>query len=89
MTSLRPRAEAHVRSQASLCEIWIGQSVSGIGFSRSTSLSPWQHHSTYAPHSFHSSSTDAVEYYQLTATLNNSFLPPHASLSQSIQGVKL
>jgi len=33
VTSLRPRKEeAHVRSKASLCEIWIGPSVSGIGF---------------------------------------------------------
>jgi len=63
VTSLRPRTEeAHVRFQASRCEIWNGQSGSGIGFSHSTSVFPWQHHSTYAPHSFHSSSTDAIKY---------------------------
>ena len=46
------RPGERVRSQVSLCEICGGQSGTVIDFSPSTSVSPWQYHSTNAPHPF-------------------------------------
>jgi hypothetical protein len=48
-------AEARVRSQVIPCEICRGRSVTGTGFSPSTSVFPCKYHSTNAPYS--SSST--------------------------------
>jgi hypothetical protein len=42
-------AEARIRSRVSPCGIYGGQSVTGTGFSPSTSVSPCQFHSTGAP----------------------------------------
>jgi hypothetical protein len=48
--SRRPlTAEARVRSRVSPCGIFRGQSGTGSGFSPSTSVFPWQFHSTGAP----------------------------------------
>ena len=54
--------QAHVHSQVSPSEICGGQSGTGTGFLRSTSVSPCQHHhSTIAPYTFiHSSITDTI-----------------------------
>jgi hypothetical protein len=44
-------AETCVRAQLSPCDICAGQSVTGTGFSPSTSIFPCQHHTTKAPYS--------------------------------------
>jgi hypothetical protein len=44
-----PTAEAQVRSWVSPCGIWGGQSGTGTGFSPSTSVFPYQFHSTGVP----------------------------------------
>ena len=48
----RSGAEAWVQNQVSLCEICGGQSGTVTGFSPSTSVIPYQYHSTDAPYPF-------------------------------------